>query len=179
MKITIRTKGQVKMTDTVREHIEKQVMVLDKLFYESEHVNANVLCIEKDEKFKTEITIVLKHIILRSECKGDTLYASINLAADKIEQQLIKYKKKINAIIKKREGIAQYFIDKEENSTPQSNDIIKTKKVDIMEMSVDEAITHMEMSDHSFYMFRNEETHCIATVYKREKGGYGLIESLE
>lgn len=180
MKINIRTKGSVKMTDSVKDHITNQVMEIDKLFYESENVTANVLCIEKDNKFKTEITIVLKHIILRSECKGDTLYAAINQSVDKIEQQLIRYKKKINAIIKKREGIAQYFIDKEsENDVDVVSPLIKTKKIDLIEMSVDEAITQMEASDHTFYMFKNEETHCIAVVYKREKEGFGLIESIE
>jgi putative sigma-54 modulation protein len=46
-------------------------------------------------------------------------------------------------------------------------------------MSVDEAITQMELLDHEFYMFKNEETHAPAVVYKRNSGGYGLIESLE
>lgn len=180
MKIFIRTKGSVKMSDAVKEHINNQVMELDKLFNESEHVNANVLCEEKNSKFKTEITIALKHIILRAECKGDTLYASINQAVDKIEQQLIRHKKKVNAFIKKREGISQYFVEKvneQEDDLPVQN--IKVKKIDLIEMSVDEAITQMELLDHEFYMFRNEETHNIAVVYKRNNGGYGLIESLE
>ena len=32
MRINIRTKGSVKMSDNVKEHITKQVMELDKLF---------------------------------------------------------------------------------------------------------------------------------------------------
>lgn len=180
MKIFIRTKGSVKMSDAAKEHINNQVMELDKLFNESEHVNVNVLCEEKNSKFKTEITITLRHIILRSECKGDTLYAAINQAVDKIEQQLIRYKKKVNAFIKKREGISQYFVEKvnEPVEEPKAQDI-RIKKIDLIEMSVDEAITQMELLDHEFYMFRNEETHMIAVVYKRNNGGYGLLESLE
>ena len=46
-------------------------------------------------------------------------------------------------------------------------------------MTVDEAITQMELLDHEFFMFKNEETHTIAVVYKRKNGGYGLIESIE
>ncbi len=180
MKITIRTKGSVKMSDNVRDHINKQVMELDKLFNESEHVNVNVLCEEKNDKVKTEITIVLRHIILRAECKGDTLYAAINQAVDKIEQQLIRHKKKVNALIKKREGISQYFVEKvSEPEVVEKPEVVRIKKIDVMEMSVDEAITQLELLDHQFYMFRNEETHTIAVVYKRNNGGYGLLESLE
>ena len=179
MKINIRTQGTIKMSDAVKEHITQQVMELDKLFNESEHINVNVLCAEKNEKNVTEITIVLKQVILRAECKGDTLYAAINQAVDKIEQQLILYKKKVNAFIKKREGVALAFAVSEEKEESQKTDTIRVKKIDLTEMSVDEAITQMELLDHEFYMFKNEETHSSAVVYKRNSGGYGLIESLE
>ena len=179
MKINIRTQGTIKMSDAVKEHITQQVMELEKLFNESEHINVNVLCAEKNEKNVTEITIVLKQVILRAECKGDTLYAAINQAVDKIEQQLIRYKKKVNAFIKKREGVAFAFAANEEKEEEHKADTIRVKKIDLTEMSVDEAITQMELLDHEFYMFKNEETHAPAVVYKRNSGGYGLIESLE
>lgn len=180
MKITIRTKGSVKMSDTVREHINNQVMELDKMFNQSENVNVNVLCADVNDKVKTEITIVLKHVILRAECKGDTLYASINQAVDKIEQQLIRYKKKVNAMIKKRDGISQYFVEKVNESVEEETEtVVRFKRIDVMEMSVDEAIIQLELLNHQFYMFKNETTHTIAVVYKRNNGGYGVIESLE
>ena len=159
MRINIRTKGSVKMSDNVKEHITKQVMELDKLFNESEHINVNVLCAEKGGKNSTEITIVLKQVILRAECKGDTLYAAINQAVDKIEQQLIRYKKKLNAFIKKREGVSMYFQEKQEEQDVQvdKQETIRVKQVDLMAMSIDEAITQMELLDHTFYLFKNEE----------------------
>ena len=181
MNIIIKTKGAVKMSDAVKEHINEQVSALDKLFNRSENVTVNVLCVEKNQKFKCEITIVLKHVVLRAECNGDTLYAAIDQAVDKIEQQLIRHKRKVNDIIKKRDGIAQYFvaqaneIEEKEEQVPE----IKVKKLDVMEMSVDEAITQMELSDHEFYMFKNEERHTFCVIYKRKNGGYGLLQSLE
>ena len=181
MRINIRTKGAVKMSDNVKEHITKQVMELDKLFNESEHVNVNILCAEKGGKNSTEITIVLKQVILRAECVGDTLYAAINQAVDKIEQQLIRYKKKLNAFIKKREGVSMYFQEKQEEQDQQvdKQETIRVKEVELMAMSVDEAITQMELLDHSFYLFKREDNNKVAVVYKRDNGGYGLLESLE
>ena len=181
MKINIRTKGAVKMSDNVKEHITKQVMELDKLFNESEHINVNVLCAEKGGKNSTEITIVLKQVILRAECKGDTLYAAINQAVDKIEQQLIRYKKKLNAFIKKREGVSSYFQEQAEetNETIQKEETIRVKQVEVFAMTVDEAITQMELLDHKFYIFKNEKNNNVQVVYKRENGGYGLLESVE
>ena len=34
----------------------------------------------------------------------------------------------------------------------------------------------MNMLDHQFYMFRNEESGEINVVYARRDGGYGLLE---
>lgn len=180
MNIIIKTRGSVKMSDAVKAHISEQVEGLEKLFNRSENVNVNVLCAEKNQKYACEITIVLKHVVLRSECNGDTLYAAIDLAVDKIEQQLIRHKKKVNDIIKKRDGISQYFASKvDEEPVEEKAPEIRIKHLDIMEMSVDEAITQMELSDHEFYMFKNEESHTYCVVYKRHNGGYGLLQSLE
>ena len=43
-------------------------------------------------------------------------------------------------------------------------------------MLVDEAILQMELLGHSFYMFQNAETEVTNVVYKRNAGGYGLLE---
>lgn len=179
MKIIIKSKGSVKMSDAVKEHISEQVGGLEKLFNRSENVTVNVLLAEKNTKFTCEITIVLKHVVLRAECNGDTLYAAIDQSCDKIEQQLIRHKKKVNDIIKKREGISQYFSNINEAAEEEPVPEIKVKNLDIMEMSIDEAITEMELSDHEFYMFKNEATHTYAVVYKRKNGGYGLLQARE
>ena len=43
-------------------------------------------------------------------------------------------------------------------------------------MTVDEAILQMNLLEHEFFMFRNDETEEINVVYKRKNGDYGLIE---
>ena len=37
----------------------------------------------------------------------------------------------------------------------------------------------MNMLGHKFYMFRNSANDSVAVVYRREDGGYGLIEPEE
>ena len=89
--------------------------------------------------------------------------------------------KKLNALIKKREGVSMYFQEQVEENDKQveKQETIRVKQVELMAMSVDEAITQMELLDHAFYLFRNEENNKVAVVYKRDNGGYGLLESLE
>ena len=179
MRIYIRGKDQVKITDSVYDYVESKVLELEKLFSRSDAINVNVLC-KRNEKYSTvEITIPMKHVILRAESKGDTLFAAVDFAVDKIERQLLRHKKKVNSMIRKREGIAEYFTEQlnsgieDISDQPQS---IKTKEVDMQVMSIEEAITQMELLDHDFYMFVNEDNHKVTLVYLREDGGYGTIE---
>ena len=175
MKINIRTKNQVKMSPAVQEYIEEKVNDLEKLFNKSEALSANVLCKGYEKHTVVEITIPLKHLILRAESKGDTLFMAIDLAIDKIERQLLKHKRKVNSMIKKREGIANYFSDLEADSD-EKEPVIKNKEVELTEMSQEEAITQMELLDHDFFLYIDEKTHKQTLVYVRHDGGYGVIE---
>ena len=44
-------------------------------------------------------------------------------------------------------------------------------------MYLDEAILRMEMLGHTFFLYKDAETNDAAVVYKRDDGGYGLIEA--
>lgn len=178
MKINIRSNNQVKMSQAVQDYITEKVGDLEKLFNNSEVIVANVLCKGQDKYTTVEITIPMKHLILRAESKGDTLFMAIDLAIDKIERQLLRHKKKVNTMIKKREGIANYFSDLVESvpdeEVEETN--IKNKEIELDVMSLEEAITQMELLDHDFYVFIDEKSHKQTVVYIRRDGGYGVIE---
>ncbi len=179
MKVNIRGNGQVKLSTSAREDIEKKVLVLEKLFTNSESITANVLCKGYEKYSVVEITIPTKNIILRAESKGDTLYMAVDNAVDKIERQLLRHKKKVNSIIRKREGIANYFSDlAEANEKEVDTDLtkVKNKEIELTVMSLEEAIIQMELLDHDFYTFINEDNHKQTIVYLRQDGGYGVIE---
>lgn len=56
---------------------------------------------------------------------------------------------------------------------------IKLKKASVFEirpMSAEEAVMLKELLDHSFFVFRNDQTELINVVYKRKDGSFGLIE---
>ena len=44
-------------------------------------------------------------------------------------------------------------------------------------ISVQEAIFALGYVDHDFYVFREEESNEISVIYKRNAGGYGLINA--
>lgn len=54
--------------------------------------------------------------------------------------------------------------------------IVKTKKVENMELTPIDAAMRMDLVGHSFYFFTNVETGGPAVVYRRDDGDIGLID---
>jgi putative sigma-54 modulation protein len=55
--------------------------------------------------------------------------------------------------------------------------VVRTKQLDLMPMSVDEAIMQMELLEHTFFVFLNPESETVNVVYKRKDNNYGLLET--
>lgn len=65
----------------------------------------------------------------------------------------------------------------EDNDDSQMIEIVKKKHFELIPMSPEEACEHMELLNHNFFMFENNENNKVCVVYKRIDGSYGLIES--
>ena len=101
----------------------------------------------------------------------DDFETGVNLAIDKIEDQIRRQKSRLSR--RHKDSLAQNFVD--ENVT-EPEIPVKTKMIFADEMSLDEAILQMEMLSHSFYIYKDIDADKIAVVYKRNDGHYGLIE---
>lgn len=44
-------------------------------------------------------------------------------------------------------------------------------------ISISEARRQLDYIDHDFYFFRNKQNNELQVIYKRNHGGYGLIQS--
>ena len=44
-------------------------------------------------------------------------------------------------------------------------------------ISSEEALKQLDLIDHNFYFFRNKKNNELQVIYKRNNGGYGLIQA--
>ena len=58
-------------------------------------------------------------------------------------------------------------------------EVIRMKYFAMPSMSIEEAKHQLELVDHDFYMFRNQETEEINVIYMRNHGGFGVIQPRE
>ena len=177
MNVNLRMKDKLNLSAKEKGYIYERVESLADLFGDRHDVNASVLCSLNGNTYTVEVTIPTKHLVLRAETKCDSVFSAIDITVDKVERQFLRHKKRINTLIKKREGVSNYYQEKAEESSEQVvSNLVKTKQVPADKMSVDEAILQLEMLDHDFFLFINEENHKPTLVYLRKDGNYGTIE---
>ncbi|MBQ6450646.1 MAG: ribosome-associated translation inhibitor RaiA [Solobacterium sp.] len=162
----------ITVTDSMREQIEKKLSGLTKYLIIDENTVARVVTRVYPNTQKIEVTIPTKVGLLRSEVQHEDLYAAVDLAVDKLEDQIRRQKTRLNR--RHKDSLAETFIDEME---AENVDVpVRTKTIEATKMDLDEAIMRMELLGHSFFIYTDEETDKIAVVYKRHDKGYGLIE---
>ncbi|MGI6377716.1 ribosome-associated translation inhibitor RaiA [bacterium] len=154
--------------------IFKKLSVIEKYLLIKDTTECRVVIKDVPDGRKVEVTIPTKVAILRGEAVDRQLYAAIDKVIDKIRDQLRRAKTKMDR--RHRENLGRSF-DLDEIEEIEEEDIpVKTKSLYLDVMDLDTAIANMELLGHSFYIYRDDEENKVAVVYKRNNGGYGLIE---
>ena len=174
MQVNVRGKN-VEITDGMRTRVQQKLEFLEKYILIDENTVANVLVKVYNTHHKIEVTIPTKVGLLRAEAVHDDYYSAIDLALDKLESQIRRQKTRLTD--HRKEGLAESFIEMENEYLDKNQELVRTKRIDSELMTLDEAILRMEMLGHTFFLYTDEETGRVALVYKRDQGGYGLLET--
>lgn len=152
----------------------------------------------ESESDRIQITATGKGHIARAEAKEDSFYAALETALAKMERSLRKVKARrsiarsghrapqgagvvaaeiVQEAEKAREAQSQYDVDPYADSVDEQvpGQVVRTKEHAAVPMSVDDALSEMELVGHDFYLFINEETQRPSVVYRRHAFDYGLI----
>ena len=179
MKIIISGK-KLELTEGIKTAIEDKLGKLER--YLNPETEVKVTVSAKKATQKIEVTIIpISGPIIRAEDSEENLYAAIDVVYDKLNKQLRRYKNKLKGKYQSKGQDSIRFQNIEDNGFDENDgefDIVieRRKKFDMKPMSPEEAVLQMELIEHGFYMFRNIDSDEISIVYKREDGGYGLIE---
>lgn len=155
-------------------------------------------------RFQHHVAVVLKfdHIKIKAEATTGNMYDSVDVAFSRIEQQLLKYKSRLQkhhtescASIDMRVNIIRREQDDETFDAYEANQqieaenrrrleeqfkphsIVSQETLPLKTLSYDDAIMKMELSQDHFMVFRNEIDNTIQVIYRRHDGNYGVIET--
>lgn len=148
-----------------------------------------------DRSDRIQITATGKGHLARAEAKEDSFYAALESALGKMERSLrkVKARRKISrsghrapmsvgeataSLVAEAEAAASEkadpYEDLVEDVTP--GQVVRTKQHSATPMTVEDALSEMELVGHDFYLFVNEATSRPSVVYRRHAYDYGLIE---
>ena len=193
MKILIHSKN-LELTGPLKEYTKSKITKATH-HYKDIVKEADIhLSVEKNPRVSyqnAEVTIFANGIVIRAEEKSDNLYSSIDLVANKLCRQLRKYKERHSISIHNNKSNHK-ISDFEKNPYPKLEEkdflkdgikadlpdpFIKNKYFEMSPISIHEARKQLDLIDHDFYFFRNIENNNLQVIYKRNHGGYGLIQS--
>jgi len=173
MKVNIYGKN-MQLTEALKEATIKKVKRLDKFFQQDVEAKV-VLSIDKKDQ-KVEVTIPFNGRIARVEEYSNDMYNSIDEAVESLEQQIRKYKTKLQDKRQSNESIKFENIEPLDDEDTSEFKVVKTKRFAIKPMNIEEAILQMDLLKHNFFVFLNSDSEEVNVVYKRKDNNYGLIE---
>ncbi|MDN8595135.1 MULTISPECIES: ribosome-associated translation inhibitor RaiA [unclassified Corynebacterium] len=148
---------------------------------------------------RIQITATGKGHLARAEAKEDSFYAALESAVGKMERSLrkVKVRREISMgghrkpkstgqiaaelaaeaeqarAAQEQEATADPYAGQIEEQLP--GQVVRTKEHPATPMSVDDALSEMELVGHDFYLFINSENDRPSVVYRRHAYDYGLI----
>ena len=138
-----------------------------------------------------EVTVFANGTVIRAQERSENLYASIDLAAGKLARQLRKWKERhsdhhhshghsasetpaTEAVMDDGQVDASLLNGKEATLPDPA---VRRKYFAMPPMGLDEARRQLDLIDHDFFLFRDSESGDLQVIYRRNHGGYGVIQA--
>ena len=168
---------KVKLPGNVHAYAEKKVMKLARFFDEDAEALV-VFSVEKNRN-NVELTVRGAGTWFRAHESTSDMFASIDAAVGTIEGQIRKNKTRLARRLR-QDAFTRTVEETSFTDEPEENlDIVRVKSFRFAPMTREEAVLQMNLLEHNFFAFKDEETGAFAVVYKRNDGGYGLIDDAE
>ena len=181
------------ITAPIREYAERKLARIERHLTEDTRVDLE-LAIERNRSISAnqhaELTVWTRGPVLRAHEYAEDMYAAIDLAVDKLDRQVRRYRERRrhwrpHHQARDIEALLPLADDDEAASLTTGNGgepelpiptIVKTKRFNMKPMHPDEAALQLELVGHEFYVFLNAESDAVAVIYRRRDGNLGVIE---
>lgn len=174
------------VTNRLEEYVTKKVSKLDRYLNGIEEVRVDLSYVKSArsaaDRQVAQITLRGKGFILRSEERADDIFAALDVAVDKMQRQIERYKGKryrgrgdgtslADAALEAEGGALEEF----EEGAPV---IARRKRHVLVPMDQEEAIEQMNLLGHqNFFVYYDVDSDSVNVLYRRRDGTYGLIET--
>ncbi len=164
------------IADYVQKKLEKAKRFLDPLIW-----SQVILGVEKTRHL-AEIIIHSSGRTFTAKEESTDLYAAIDLASDKIDEQLRRYKdrrQEIRAENRRRSPRGKFSGMPPVLPVDTADTRVSSHRVlRLSPQSMPEAISAMERSDSAHWIFINSDNQRVTVLYRKPDKTYGVVESI-
>lgn len=184
----------IEVTKPIRDYVEEKISKIESLSTHIIDVRVNL----DVQKLNHTVDIIMKfsHFKVNVHAITENLYTSIDKAFERLYTKLRKWKSRIQDHHAKGvsvtemeinvfehaqheiEEINQEIIDANNESLKEDYvlpKVIKKKKRSLKNLTMDEAVMKMELSNDHFMIYRSEEEQVLRVIYRRRDGSYGVV----
>jgi ribosomal subunit interface protein len=151
-----------------------------------------------DRAFEVELTTRANGAVIRAEAAASDKYAALDIAYGRLEERLRRAADKtrfhrrgfdaaparasrvadldtLETAPVEQDVVGEDVEDSDDTVWEQGPVVVREKSHETVPMSVEQAVTQMEMVGHDFYLFIDAQSGDPAVVYRRRGFDYGLL----
>jgi putative sigma-54 modulation protein len=164
------------LEDDLREKLEKRLAKLER-YSPRAPVSVRLTVTHEGGRFHAEAAWHLRNSDFHAKAERTEPDLAADEAIESLERQLRRYKDRVANRAKGEEsGLGEALA---------SAGLLETSGAELVQegfrlkdLSVDAAVEVFRESAHPFFVFRNSETSQVAVIYRRDDGGYGLLQPI-
>jgi putative sigma-54 modulation protein len=168
--------------DAVRRHCEEKLKKVLKFL--EEPVDAHVTLEVVKHRFVADVQVAHRWGTLQAREEADQMLEAVALAAEKVVTQAERARKKFKDRRRRQQRAESNGHDwpldviakgSLAHGAEVRRVVVKSSRLPIKPMTIEEAALQLEGSKHEFVVFRDSDTERVSVLYKRRDENYGLI----
>lgn len=192
--MTIKITGNVHLSSAIENYVNDKIKNDLAKSIPIDNIDFTVSFSKNGKNIKVLLTAkenITRGLVIKAQEEDVDAYTAFDMAMLKIIKSLRKYKEKVNSYKKKIVSLKEQEIDlpfiivdrniitqKDEEETPEF-EVVETKKTEIEELTVDEAVMKMELLGLYGFVFLNKENNKLNFIYKRPDGNIAWVNPSE
>ena len=165
----------------VRETAERKLSRLERHFGKVADADVDFSEERKRSGLATIVCRINVHLdgrrtpVLSAHEKGADAMSALDLALDKIDRQVVKYKDKVTH---RKKAVSALRVPPEDGDGEARSPEPERIRMKLRPMSISEAVAELEADGQAFYVFLNEDSGAIEIVARRADGSVAVIEPI-
>lgn len=183
-------------SDSISEYATSKLKHVTDKYINGQDTDAQVVFSVEKFWHIANFTVIVNGLTVKAIERTENMYSSIDIAMDRLERQLKRYKERIRSHKPSSRNLpfTMDVLAPDDDSDAELDDddtdgvseelfspstpvtVVKHERYEAPYLSPQEAVMQLNLRSAPFFVFTHAETERINIIHRRDDGGYGLID---